>query len=70
MLIFFVLYTFCRNCIHYDSHQCNLFKKHPIFKDRPDVDFLGKEICGEKGKYFQMNTTTKTATHIFEGKFK
>jgi hypothetical protein len=23
-----------------------------LFKDYPEVNFIGKEICGEKGKYF------------------
>ena len=51
-------YSFCPKCIHYTKKDaavtptCNLFRTHPLFKDRPDVDFLGKEICGEKGKYF------------------
>jgi hypothetical protein len=51
-------YSFCPKCIHYTKTDaavtptCNLFRTHPLFKDRPDVDFLGKEICGEKGKYF------------------
>lgn len=51
-------YSFCPKCIHYTikdaavTPTCNLFRTHPLFKDRPDVDFLGKEICGEKGKYF------------------
>jgi len=53
-------YSFCSTCIHFtqsdsvSSRQpnCNLFKTHPLFVDRQDVDFIGKEICGDKGKYF------------------
>ena len=51
-------YSFCKNCVHYNSDKtdtvmnCNLFRKHPLYKDRQDVDFIGKEICSEKGKYF------------------
>ena len=51
-------YSFCKNCIHYNSDKidtvinCNLFRNHPLYKDRQDVDFIGKEICSEKGKYF------------------
>jgi hypothetical protein len=35
-----------------------------LFKDYPEVNFIGKEICGEKGKYFsggedQENDGTK-----------
>ena len=53
-------YSFCSSCIHFTQTgsvssrhpNCNLFKKHPLFKDRQDVDFIGKEICSDKGKYF------------------
>jgi len=49
-------YPFCPNFIHYtkttNTPNCNLFKTHPLFKDRIDVDSIGKEICSEKGKYF------------------
>ncbi len=53
-------YSFCSSCIHFTQTgsvpsrhpNCNLFKEHPLFKDRPDVDFIGKEICSDKGKYF------------------
>lgn len=55
-------YSFCPKCVHFyiTTHEekktkpnCNLFKDHPLFKERPDVDFIGKEICTEKGKYFK-----------------
>lgn len=47
-------YSFCPKCIHSSgtTNTCNLFKQHPLFKDYPEVNFIGKEICGEKGKYF------------------
>ena len=53
-------YSFCSKCIHFTQSDsassrhpnCNLFKKHPLFKDIQDVDFIGKEICSDKGKYF------------------
>ena len=53
-------YSFCSKCIHFTQSDsvssiqpnCNLFKKHPLFVDRHDVDFIGKEICSDKGKYF------------------
>ena len=57
-------YSFCPNCVHFTTEihknpQCNLFKSHPLFKDRLDVDFIGKEICTIKGKYFiHKNETT------------
>lgn len=55
-------YSFCKKCKHSDydptnrkedEARCTLFKYHLLFKDRPDVDFLGKEICTERGKYFK-----------------
>ena len=59
-------YSFCPKCVHYyttttntntnstpTKPNCNLFKRNPLFKDRPDVDFIGKEICTIKGKYFK-----------------
>lgn len=47
-------YSFCPNCIYSSgtADKCNLFKQHPLYKDNPEVNFIGKEICGEKGKYF------------------
>jgi hypothetical protein len=53
-------YSFCPKCIHHYTTQhsnptkpnCNLFRNHTLFRDRIDVDFLGKEICTTKGKYF------------------
>ena len=57
-------YSFCPNCAHFleDIHkkpQCNLFKSHPLFKDRLDVHFIGKEICTIKGKYFVHQNETE-----------
>lgn len=48
-------YSFCPDCIHSSgrANTCNLFKQHPLYKDNPDANFIGKEICGEKGKYFR-----------------
>ena len=59
-------YPFCPNCVYYYHYttsssttitptkpNCSLFKNHPLFKDRPDVDFIGKEICTTDGKYFK-----------------
>lgn len=57
-------YPFCPKCVHYyhttttsttpsTKPNCSLFKNHPLFKDRPDVDFIGKEICTTDGKYFK-----------------
>jgi len=59
-VLFFILppaiqaYSFCPKCIHSSGtkDKCNLFTQHPLFKDNPEVNFIGKEICGEKGKYF------------------
>ena len=59
-LLFFVFplpvqaYSFCPKCIHSSGakDRCDLFKQHPLFKDVVEVNFIGKEICGEKGKYF------------------
>ena len=58
-------YPFCPKCVHYyttttsttpsTKPKCSLFKNHPLFKDRPDVDFIGKEICTTDGKYFKPN---------------
>ena len=60
-------YSFCPNCVHFTTEiqiqtnpQCNLFKSHPLFKDRIDVDFIGKEICTIKGKYFIHKNETKS----------
>jgi hypothetical protein len=57
-------YPFCPKCVHYyittttntpsTKPNCSLFKNHPLFKDRPDVDFIGKEICTTDGKYFKI----------------
>ena len=57
-------YTFCPNCVHFTKevqtiHNCNLFKSHLLFKDRLDVDFIGKEICTIKGKYFIHKNETE-----------
>ena len=72
-------YPFCPNCIHYtktvNTPNCDLFRTHPLFKDRIDVDSIGKEICSEKGKYFisggKKGTTNMTLyeqnTKIFQG---
>ena len=72
-------YSFCPNCIHYtktiNTPNCNLFKIHPLFKDRIDVDSIGKEICSEKGKYFisggKKGSTNMTLyeqnTKLFQG---
>jgi hypothetical protein len=72
-------YPFCPNCIHYtktvNAPNCNLFRTHPLFKDRIDVDSIGKEICSEKGKYFisggKKGTTNMTLyeqkTTLFQG---
>jgi hypothetical protein len=72
-------YPFCPNCIHYtktiNAPNCNLFMTHPLFKDRIDVDLIGKEICSEKGKYFisggKKGTTNMTLyeqnTKLFQG---
>lgn len=48
-------YSFCPKCIYSSGRTdtCNLFKQHPLCKDNPEVNFIGKEICGEKGKYFK-----------------
>ncbi len=72
-------YSFCPNCLHQcpkKTDQCDLFRTHPLFKDRPDVDIIGKEICGEKGKYFISGRTNSSRhvvyeqnTNIFKGKF-
>jgi hypothetical protein len=73
-------YSFCPNCIHFtaeinkisDIHspkkpRCNLFKSHPLFKDRIDVDLIGKEICTIKGKYFiHYNETRLDNVTIFK----
>ncbi len=53
-------YSFCPKCIHHYTTQrvnptkpnCNLFHNNTLFRDLIDVDFLGKEICTTKGKYF------------------
>jgi hypothetical protein len=68
-------YPFCPDCIHYtktvNTPNCNLFRTHPLFKDRIDVDSIGKEICSEKGKYFisvgKKGTTNMT---LYEDKTK
>ena len=57
-------YSFCPNCVHFPEEiqkkpQCNLFKNHPLFKDRGDVDFIGKEICTIKGKHFTHKNGTR-----------
>lgn len=64
----FQSYPFCPKCVYYYHYttsssssttitptkpNCSLFKNHPLFKDRPDVDFIGKEICTTDGKYFK-----------------
>ena len=73
MFIFILgLFAFCPNCVHYTKpDHCDLFKKHILFKDRPDIDFIGKEICGEKGKYFLSGRNSSIYEQdIFKGKFK
>lgn len=68
-------YPFCPKCVHSTPQEkvtqlCNLFKAHPLFKDRVDVDSIGKEICGEKGKYFlNAGKPENNHTNIFKGKF-
>ena len=57
-------YSFCPKCVHYSiatketnpttKPNCDLFKNHTLFKDRPDVDFIGKEICTTEGKYYKL----------------
>lgn len=73
-------YSFCPKCVHFlegineisDIHsqvnpRCNLFKSHPLFKDRIDVNFIGKEICTIKGKYFiPQNETILDKSTIFK----
>lgn len=62
-------YSFCKKCMHYDTSmnteiqnsyipRCNLLKDHPLFRERPDVHYLGKEICTENGKYFNGKKPT------------
>jgi hypothetical protein len=78
-------YPFCPNCIHFTktgstkTPNCDLFKTHPLYKDMQDVDFLGKEICGEKGKYFISGTKLdkdgemtiyEQNTQLFQGRKK
>jgi len=55
-------YSFCPKCIHSSGtkDRCDLFKQHPLFKDVVEVNFIGKEICGEKGKYFSCMEEEKT----------
>ena len=72
-------YPFCPNCIHYtktvNTPNCDLFKTHPLFNNRIDVDSIGKEICSEKGKYFISGGKKGTAnmtlyeqkTTLFQG---
>ena len=54
-------YSFCPKCIHSSGakDRCDLFKQHPLFKDVVEVNFIGKEICGEKGKYFSCGDEKK-----------
>ena len=71
-----VSYPFCPNCIHYtktiNTPNCNLFKTHPLFNNRIDVDLIGNS---EKGKYFisggKKGTTNMTLyeqnTKLFQG---
>jgi len=69
-------YPFCPNCIHYtktiNTPNCKLFRTHPLFIDRIDVDSICKS---EEGKYFisggKKGTTNMTLyeqnTKIFQG---
>jgi hypothetical protein len=76
-LFFFIVqthsYTICSKCVHSitkgDLVHCNLFGLHPLFKNRPDVDNIGKEICTSKGKYF-LNDTMICDSNIFKGNFR
>ena len=74
-------YSFCPNCLNCKrTDSCDLLQMHPLFKDRPDIDFMGKEICSEKGKYFisslktENNSMTRHIkeqnTNIFKGNFR
>ena len=68
-------YPFCPNCIHYtetaNTPNCDLFKTHPLFTNRIDVDSIGKEICSEKGKYFISGGKKGTANMtLYEQKTK
>jgi hypothetical protein len=64
-------YSFCHRCIHFQKSvsqsvpKCNLLIKSPIFRDRQDVDLIGKEICTIKGKYF-VDTNDTTIEHANE----
>lgn len=60
-------FHFCPKCIHSSGtkDKCNLFKQHPLYRDNPEVNFIGKEICGEKGKYF----TSDEKDNLKEGNF-
>lgn len=73
-------YSFCPNCLHCTKpDRCRLLEMHPLFKDRPDVDLIGREICGDKGKYFisglrhdedhATREIYEQKTNIFKGKF-
>ncbi len=73
-------YPFCPNCVHYyvttttndenpkTKPNCSLLKKHPLFKDRPDVDFIGREICTTKGKYWKYFKSDEDSKQPFERK--
>ena len=66
-----VSYPFCPNCIHYtktvNTPNCNLFKAHPLFNNRLDVDSIDKE----KGKYFISGGKKGTANMtLYEQKTK
>ena len=81
LLLFFFLvptnsYTICSKCVHSitkgDIVHFNLFGIHPLFKNRPDLDSIGKEICTSKGKHFlkKENDTMIYDSDIFKGNFR
>lgn len=65
-------YSFCPTCIHSSGtiNRCDLFKPHPLFKDNPEISAIGKEICGEKGKYFRCEDNQKEGERINETLFQ
>lgn len=79
MMVATASYSFCPNCIHYtktvNTPKCDLFKTHPLFNNRIDVDSISKEVCSEKGKYFISGGKKGTAnmtlyeqnTKLFQG---
>jgi len=75
MMVATASYSFCPNCIHYtktvNTSNCDLFRTHPLFKDRIDVDSIGKEICSVKGKYFISGGKKESANMtLYEQKTK